>query len=113
MYKRRALGDGHLAIAGALRRPGAALAATLGTTTTAAAPFPHPAPGLVLPLAPDPRVWDSLTVSCPRVLRFGPRDFRLWYFGGDRQSSDFDGAPGESDAGSVGWPQVLQVRPDL
>jgi hypothetical protein len=39
--------------------------------------------GLVLPLAASPRAWDSLTVSNPRVLRFGPRDFRMWYYGRD------------------------------
>lgn len=39
--------------------------------------------GIVLPLADDPAAWDNLTVSCPRVLRLGPRDFRMWYYGRD------------------------------
>lgn len=43
--------------------------------------------GLVLPLATDAAAWDNLTVSCPRVLRLGPRDFRMWYYGRD---ADFD-----------------------
>lgn len=40
-------------------------------------------PGLVFPLPADPGAWDSQTMSCPRVLRVGPRDFRLWYYGRD------------------------------
>lgn len=40
-------------------------------------------PGLVLPLATDTAAWDTQTVSCPRVLRIGPRDFRMWYYGRD------------------------------
>lgn len=39
--------------------------------------------GLVLPLATDSRAWDSQTVSCPRVLRLGPHDYRMWYYGRD------------------------------
>ena len=42
---------------------------------------------VVLPLATDAAAWDNLTVSCPRVLRLGPRDFRMWYYGRD---ADFD-----------------------
>lgn len=38
---------------------------------------------VVLALNPDPAAWDSLTVSCPRVLRVGSRDFRMWYYGRD------------------------------
>ena len=47
-------------------------------------------PGLVLPAA-GPGRWDATTVSCPRVLRLGPRDYRMWYYGRD---PDFDRAIG-------------------
>jgi hypothetical protein len=224
---RREFGRGLLALCGvASARVGVAAGLTpaiAATTATATARSGAPATvsGLVFPLAPEPGAWDALTMSTPRVLRFGPRDFRMWYygrdaafdpeislptgrvglarsrdgvhwtrvrgpeergslfnpaaeadrfdsghvgvgdvtfdgreyemwyFGGDRQSSDLGGAKrrgfplrigrarsrdglhwqrvpgpvrgavldvgaaGEPDASSVGWPQVIKVRPDL
>lgn len=68
---RREIGKVLLTLAGASLSP------------CAAATFRRAAPGLVLPLARNARAWDSLDVSCPRVLRFGPRDFRMWYYGRD------------------------------
>ena len=62
---------------GAAARPGWAAPAA------AAAPAALP-PGLVLPVA-GPGFWDATTVSCPRVLRLGPGDFRMWYYGRDPQ----------------------------
>jgi hypothetical protein len=44
----------------------------------------------VLPAA-GPGRWDATTVSCPRVLRLGPADYRMWYYGRD---PDFDPAIG-------------------
>jgi hypothetical protein len=43
-------------------------------------------PGLLLSLGPQ-GAWDSAQVSCPRILRLAPDDWRLWYYGRD---PDFD-----------------------
>lgn len=42
-----------------------------------------PDAGLSLHLPTEPDAWDATAVSCPRVLRLGPRDFRMWYYGRD------------------------------
>jgi hypothetical protein len=74
---RRSFGLGLIALTGT------ALAASR-RAVAAGAPDPRAlAPGLVLPLSTDPQAWDTQTVSCPRVLRMGPRDFRMWYYGRD------------------------------
>lgn len=73
--RRRELSTGLLALsASAWLGPTSALAGTPGA---------HNEPGLVLPLAGDAAAWDSQNVSCPRVLRFGPHDYRMWYYGRD------------------------------
>lgn len=78
---RRGFGLGLLALAGgkALARSATA-AATRGNSPASAAAREA---GLVFPLAADPQAWDSLTMSTPRVLRLGSRDFRMWYYGRD------------------------------
>ena len=62
---------------------GGLLAVGLGSLTRAEAAETRNA-GLVLPLSTDEPAWDNLTVSCPRVLRVGPRDFRMWHYGRDK-----------------------------
>jgi hypothetical protein len=39
-------------------------------------------PGLLLPLGPV-GAWDAAQVSCPRILRLAPDDWRMWYYGRD------------------------------
>ena len=73
--------------AGALSARGAAAEGHAGGGATAQT---VPQAGLVLPAA-GPGRWDATTVSCPRVLRLGPRDYRMWYYGRD---PDFDRAIG-------------------
>lgn len=87
---RREFGLGLLALCGAasstLRASGAGSAPPGGAgieAWTGASGASSATSGLVFPLATDPRAWDSLTMSTPRVLRFGPRDFRMWYYGRD------------------------------
>jgi hypothetical protein len=77
--RRRTFGAGLLALSAALLVcPRAAPAASTAEGDVAAT-----GPGLVLPVAVDDAWWDTVANSCPRVLRLGPRDFRMWYYGRD------------------------------